>query len=369
MHEPHRACAAAGAAARPATTRARPHRRDRCSPSRIALAAALALIFTWSRTLTRFENRPMAPWPAPALAREFPAAFDRAFSDRFGGRDTLVRAPSRRAAARCSACRACATVMLGTRRLVLLARRGRPLARPPLSRHAGRSRRARSTARSRELVRRSEWLAARGIAYVVVVVPEKFTIYPEHLPVVGRALAAADAVRSRARRARARRPRRLRRSAPAAASPRRRASASTTRPTRTGTSTAPSSATTSSCAPCSTSSPAGCPRSRRAKRPALHGRRRLLQRRPAADARHAVASCARTTWRRSARCSRTTRARCARRIDKDEFPGFEFYACDKPGPAARGRAARLDGDLADSAAVGELQPRRVRRARARSTAR
>jgi hypothetical protein len=23
--------------------------------------------------------------------------------------------------------------------------------------------------------------------------------------------------------------------------------------------------------------------------------------------------------------------RCARRTDKDEFPGFEFYACDKPG--------------------------------------
>ena len=33
----------------------------------------------------------MAPWPAPALAREFPPAFDRAFSDRFGGRDLLVR--------------------------------------------------------------------------------------------------------------------------------------------------------------------------------------------------------------------------------------------------------------------------------------
>src|SRR6185436_13342117 len=27
-----------------------------------------------------------------------------------------------------------------------------------------------------------DWLAARGIGYVVVVVPEKFTIYPEYLP-------------------------------------------------------------------------------------------------------------------------------------------------------------------------------------------
>ena len=33
-----------------------------------------------------------------------------------------------------------------------------------------------------ELARRSEWLASKGIAYVVVVVPDKFTIYPEHLP-------------------------------------------------------------------------------------------------------------------------------------------------------------------------------------------
>ena len=34
----------------------------------------------------------------------------------------------------------------------------------------------------RELARRRAWLAERGIAYVVAVVPEKFTIYPEHLP-------------------------------------------------------------------------------------------------------------------------------------------------------------------------------------------
>ena len=23
--------------------------------------------------------------------------------------------------------------------------------------------------------------------------------------------------------------------------------------------------------------------------------------------------------------------RCARRLDKDEFPGFEYFACDRPG--------------------------------------
>ncbi len=33
-----------------------------------------------------------------------------------------------------------------------------------------------------ELERRAKWLAERGIAYLVVAVPDKFTIYPEHLP-------------------------------------------------------------------------------------------------------------------------------------------------------------------------------------------
>ena len=55
--------------------------RDRVIAALFAIAIAgpgLALIGTWSRTMTRFENRPMAPWPAPALAREFAPAFDRA---------------------------------------------------------------------------------------------------------------------------------------------------------------------------------------------------------------------------------------------------------------------------------------------------
>src|SRR5439155_26377753 len=34
-----------------------------------------------------------------------------------------------------------------------------------------------------ELRRRQRFLASLGIAYVVTIVPEKYTIYPEHLPV------------------------------------------------------------------------------------------------------------------------------------------------------------------------------------------
>ncbi len=44
--------------------------RDRMIAALFAIAIAwpaVALVFTWSRTLTRFENRPMAPWPAPAF--------------------------------------------------------------------------------------------------------------------------------------------------------------------------------------------------------------------------------------------------------------------------------------------------------------
>ena len=63
-----------------------------------ALALALpglALFDTGARTMLQFENRPAAPWPSPRTlltdAREFTLAFERAFAERFGGRDALVR--------------------------------------------------------------------------------------------------------------------------------------------------------------------------------------------------------------------------------------------------------------------------------------
>ena len=68
--------------------------RDRIVATLFALALAMplmALTLTWSRTMTLFEKRPMAPWPAIELAISFPPAFERAFADRFGGRDALIR--------------------------------------------------------------------------------------------------------------------------------------------------------------------------------------------------------------------------------------------------------------------------------------
>ncbi|MCC7328239.1 MAG: hypothetical protein IT521_15700 [Burkholderiales bacterium] len=158
-------------------------RRDRIIAVLFAIAIAwpaLALIATWSRTMTRFENRPMAPWPAPALSREFPPAFERAFADRFGGRDTLVRI-HHGSLLRIFGASSLHTVLRGKDGWfywlgedgLSLARHYRGTTPFPQSEVDG---------TVAEFGRRRDWLAARGIAYVVVVVPEKFSIYPEFLP-------------------------------------------------------------------------------------------------------------------------------------------------------------------------------------------
>ncbi len=148
-----------------------------------ALALALplaALAMTWSRTTTLFEKRAMAPWPAFAWTTSFPPAFESAFSDRFGGRDRLIRlhhAPL----LELFGVSALPTVLPGSGGWfywlgedgLSLDRHYRGAAPFPQSHVDG---------TVAELVRRRDWLAARGIAYVVAVVPEKYTIYPEHLP-------------------------------------------------------------------------------------------------------------------------------------------------------------------------------------------
>ena len=157
--------------------------RDRVVAALFAIAIAwpaVALIWTGARTLTRFENRPTAPWPALAMSREFPPAFDRAFSDRFGGRDALVRL-HHSALLRVFGVSSLSTVMVGNDGWYYwLGEDGHSLDRH----YRGTLEFAQSEVDSTvaELARRKEWLAAQGIAYVVVAVPDKFTIYPEHLP-------------------------------------------------------------------------------------------------------------------------------------------------------------------------------------------
>lgn len=157
--------------------------RDRFVATLFAIAIvwpALALFSTWSRTVTRFENRPMAAWPAPALSRAFPSAFDRAFSDRFGGRDALVRF-HHGSLLRVFGVSSLPTVMPGTGGwFYWLGEDGLALDRHHRATLPFPQSEVDNTVA--EFGRRRDWLAARGIAYVVVVVPEKFTIYPEFLP-------------------------------------------------------------------------------------------------------------------------------------------------------------------------------------------
>jgi alginate O-acetyltransferase complex protein AlgJ len=140
----------------------------------------LALVFTWDGAVTRFENRPTAAWPVPSLSREFAPAFDRAFSDRFGGRDTLVRL-HHEGLLRVFGVSSLATVMVGHDGWYYwLGEDGHSLDRHYRATIEFPDAEVDGTVK--ELVRRSEWLASRGIAYVVAVVPDKFTIYPDHLP-------------------------------------------------------------------------------------------------------------------------------------------------------------------------------------------
>jgi alginate O-acetyltransferase complex protein AlgJ len=157
--------------------------RDRIVAALLALALAAplaALAFTWSRTTTLFEKRPMAPWPAFALSTTFPPAFESAFADRFGGRDRLIRG-HHAALLGLFGVSALTTVMPGSNGWyywlgedgLSLDRHYRGVADFPA---------AYVDATAAELRRRHDWLAAQGIGYVVAIVPEKYTIYPEHLP-------------------------------------------------------------------------------------------------------------------------------------------------------------------------------------------
>ena len=158
-------------------------RRDRIVAMLFALALAVPLValsWTWSRTMTLFEKRAMAPWPAFAWSTSFPPAFEHAFADRFGGRDVLIRV-HHASLLEFFGVSALTTVMPGRAGWyywlgedgLSLDRHYRGVAEFP---------NAYVDATVAELARRHDWLAARGIAYVVAVVPEKFTIYPEFLP-------------------------------------------------------------------------------------------------------------------------------------------------------------------------------------------
>jgi alginate O-acetyltransferase complex protein AlgJ len=161
--------------------------RDRVVVALFGLALALPLvgaIVNRNVATTVFEQRRTAPWPdAPAALkswRAWPTGFEAAFADRFGGRDLLISL-HHRAKAQGFGVSPVPLAMIGRDGwLYFLGEDGKAVDRdyrgivpyPP-------DQLAKSAA---EIKRRHDFLAALGIPYVVMIVPDKATIYPEHLP-------------------------------------------------------------------------------------------------------------------------------------------------------------------------------------------
>jgi hypothetical protein len=125
-----------------------------------------------------FENRSPAPYPKPGEtpAAEFPADFERWFSDHFAFRGELVRLSSRIRYA----------LAVSSAPLVVVAKDGWLLFKGDFAIEGFRRTKVFDDAtldnwRS-ALSKRRNWLAARGIHYLVVVHPNKETIYPELVP-------------------------------------------------------------------------------------------------------------------------------------------------------------------------------------------
>jgi hypothetical protein len=307
--------------------------RDRIIVTLFAIAVAwpgLALIGTWSRTMTRFENRPMAPWPALPLTREFAPAFDRAFSDRFGGRDALVRF-HHETLLRVLGVSSLATVMPGNDGwFYWLGEDGHSLDRHYRGTLPFAQRDVDNTVS--EFARRRDWLAERGIAYAVIVVPEKFTIYPEHLPAwIAKSPLASPFDRVRAAVERAGRitfvdPR----AALLAAKARERVYFQTD--SHWNYNGAVVGYGELMRAVQTVLRPGALPIVAPAPRPELTCRASIITAGTWSrcwDCRRGLS--ARTTWRRLARCWAIRRTVARARIDKDEYPGFEFFVCDRPG--------------------------------------
>ncbi len=123
----------------------------------------------------------MPPFPVNRAAlREYPVRFERSFNDRFGLRTTLFRFDHWVKA-----------VAFGVSPVskVLIGKTGWLYFRGEDARALERWYRGTETipdatieALRDEFLRRHDFLASRGIPYVVVVVPEKYSVYPEFLP-------------------------------------------------------------------------------------------------------------------------------------------------------------------------------------------
>ncbi len=146
----------------------------------VLVVMGLAAFRPQPSTTLEAENRTMAPWPALGIDPTLPTAFERAFADRFGGRETLLKFRNR-AQVRLFGAPASSNVMIGRDGwLFFLGEDGTAFDRFYRGTLAVSD--AQLHAVVAELKRRRDFLAANGIAYVVTIAPDKTTIYAEQLP-------------------------------------------------------------------------------------------------------------------------------------------------------------------------------------------
>lgn len=151
----------------------------------VLFAAAIALpglctLFGLAPASALQEKRRLAPFPAFRLSRgvllAFPQAFEAYFNDHFTFRDQLVWGYNY-AKARGLSVSPCPDVVIGKEGWLYIReglRDGSHAVRPFTPEEL-----ARWTA---VLEERRQWLADRGVRFLVVVAPDKHTIYPEYLP-------------------------------------------------------------------------------------------------------------------------------------------------------------------------------------------
>jgi hypothetical protein len=147
------------------------------------LLLAMATVDPLGGAAIRWEKRRAAAWPSAKMLRSpaaFAAAFGQAFADRFGMRSALIVA-QHRALVDIFGVSPVSNVMIGRDGwLFWLGEDGESL-----DRHYRGTRWVsdfEAEAYVDEVKRRHAYLQARGVAYLTVIVPEKFTIYPEYLP-------------------------------------------------------------------------------------------------------------------------------------------------------------------------------------------
>jgi len=158
--------------------------RDRALIAIVAvLLPVMATVDPLRGAAIRWEQRRAAAWPPVAklaTPAKFGAAFGQAFADRFGMRSALIVA-QHWALVDIFGVSPVANVMIGRDGwLFWLGEDARSL-----DRHYRGTRRVpdfEAEAYVAEVKRRHEYLRSRGIAYLPIIVPEKFTIYPEYLP-------------------------------------------------------------------------------------------------------------------------------------------------------------------------------------------